>query len=117
MNKYLIKITWSDDDDAYIAEIPELPGCVSHGETITRAAANAEDAIRLWLDSAKKHGDPIPDPDPIRSRLDSVGNLLNVSELARRSGIKRTTLSSKLKRKTPLTDSERNAVKKVLETV
>ncbi len=62
MNKYEVIIYWSEEDAAYIAEVPELPGCAAHGETQANALANAQDAIRLWIDTAKEFGDPIPEP-------------------------------------------------------
>lgn len=62
MNKYEIIIFWSDEDDAYIADVPELPGCMAHGDTHESALANAKEAIQLWLETAKEFGDPIPAP-------------------------------------------------------
>jgi predicted RNase H-like HicB family nuclease len=62
MNKYEVIIYWSAEDDAFIAEVPELPGCAAHGPTQEGALGNVQDAIRLWLDSAKEFGDPIPEP-------------------------------------------------------
>lgn len=62
MNKYEIIIYWSEADNAFVAEVPELPGCVAHGPTQEEALANAQDAQRLWLDTARECGDPIPDP-------------------------------------------------------
>ncbi len=62
MNKYEIIIFWSDEDDAYVADVPELPGCMAHGDTYESALANAKEAIRLWLETAKEFGDPIPAP-------------------------------------------------------
>jgi len=62
MNKYEIIIFWSDEDDAYIADVPELPGCMAHGNTHESALANAKEAIQLWLETAKEFGDPIPAP-------------------------------------------------------
>ena len=52
MNKYEVIIYWSDEDKAFVAEVPELPGCAAHGPTHEAALANAQDAIRLWLDTA-----------------------------------------------------------------
>ena len=61
--KYEIIIYWSNEDDLFIAEVPELPGCMAHhGHTQEEALKNAKDAIRLWIDTAKEFGDPIPDP-------------------------------------------------------
>ncbi|UCE04616.1 MAG: type II toxin-antitoxin system HicB family antitoxin, partial [bacterium] len=61
-NKYEIIIFWSDEDDAYVADVPELPGCMAHGDTHESALANAKEAIQLWLETAKEFGDPIPAP-------------------------------------------------------
>ena len=62
MNKYEIIIFWSDEDDAYVADVPELPGCMAHGDTYEFALANAKEAIQLWIETAKEFGDPIPLP-------------------------------------------------------
>jgi predicted RNase H-like HicB family nuclease len=62
MYKYEIIIYWSNEDNAFIAEVPELPGCMAHGETPEKALKNAKDAIQLWIDAAKEFGDPIPEP-------------------------------------------------------
>ncbi len=62
MYKYETIIYWSNEDEAFIAEVPELPGCMAHGNTQQEALSNAGDAIELWLDTAREHGDPIPEP-------------------------------------------------------
>ncbi len=62
MYKYEIIIYWSEDDQAFVAEIPELPGCMAHGKTPEIALANAKDAIQLWIDTAREFGDPVPEP-------------------------------------------------------
>jgi len=60
--KYQVTIYWSDEDRAFLAEVPELPGCCAHGESPEVALSNAHDAIQLWLDTAREFGDPIPAP-------------------------------------------------------
>ena len=60
--KYETIIYWSKEDSAFIAEVPELPGCISHGASQEEALANVNEAILLWLDTAKEFGDPIPEP-------------------------------------------------------
>lgn len=62
MPKYQVIIYWSDDDQAFIAEVPELPGCAADGQTYQESVANAEVAIQEWLDTAKELGRPIPQP-------------------------------------------------------
>jgi predicted RNase H-like HicB family nuclease len=61
-NRYEIIIFWSDEDQAFVADVPELPGCVAHGSSHAAALANAEDAVRLWLESAQESGRAIPKP-------------------------------------------------------
>jgi len=62
MYKYETLIYWSNEDEAFIAEVPELPGCMAHGGTPEDALKNAQDAIRLWIDIAREFGDSIPEP-------------------------------------------------------
>jgi predicted RNase H-like HicB family nuclease len=62
MNKYEIIIYWSDEDEAFVAEVPELPGCAAHGATQEAALASAREAISLWIETAKEFGDPVPEP-------------------------------------------------------
>jgi predicted RNase H-like HicB family nuclease len=69
MHKYEITIYWSNEDQVFIAEVPELPGCMAHGDTHATALANAHDAIQLWIDTAEEFGDPIPEPKGQRLML------------------------------------------------
>lgn len=60
--KYPIEVFWSEEDEGYIALIPDLPGCSAWGETEDRALYEAQDAARAWLKAAKKAGHEIPVP-------------------------------------------------------
>jgi predicted RNase H-like HicB family nuclease len=62
MLKYEVIIYWSDADQAFIAEVPELPGCAADGKTYQAALANVEVVIRQSIDTAKELGRPIPVP-------------------------------------------------------
>ena len=62
MDKYEIIIFWSEEDLAFVAEAPELPGCMAHGDTHESALANARGAIALWIKTAQEFKDPIPQP-------------------------------------------------------
>lgn len=62
MYRYEIIIYWSNEDQAFIAEVPELPGCIAHGATSQDALAQAQEAIQLWIDTAREFGDVIPEP-------------------------------------------------------
>lgn len=62
MDKYEIIIYWSNDDQSFIAEVPELPGCVAHGGMPSEALANCHETIDLWLATAREFGRQIPEP-------------------------------------------------------
>jgi predicted RNase H-like HicB family nuclease len=62
MYKFEIIIYWSDEDQAFIAEAPELPGCIAHGDSNEEALHNINEAIELWLETAKESGREIPHP-------------------------------------------------------
>ena len=66
MTKYEIILYWSIDDDAFIAEVPELAGCAADGPTRQDALTNAEVVIQEWIETARELGRPIPEP---RGRL------------------------------------------------
>ncbi len=65
-SKYEMIIYWSEEDKAYIAEVPELPGCMADGPSYAQAVAEAEKVIALWIETAREEGRPIPKP---RGRL------------------------------------------------
>lgn len=69
MHKYEIIIYWSNEDQTFVAEVPELPGCMAHGNTQVAALAQANEAIQLWIDTAREFGDPIPQPKGERLML------------------------------------------------
>ena len=65
-SKYEVILYWDKVDEIFVAEVPELPGCMAHGETKTQAIQHAETAIELWLETAREDGVAIPEP---RGRL------------------------------------------------
>ena len=69
MHKYEIIIYWSNEDQVFVAEVPELPGCMAHGHTQEAALAHANEAMQLWIDTAGEFGDPIPEPKGERLML------------------------------------------------
>jgi predicted RNase H-like HicB family nuclease len=60
--RHEIIIYWSYEDEAFIAEVPELPGCMANGSTYKEAVDNVEVVIQEWIETAKKLGRPIPKP-------------------------------------------------------
>jgi len=60
--KYEIIIYWSEEDQSYIAEVPELPGCAADGKNYKQALANVEVIIREWIETAKELKRPVPAP-------------------------------------------------------
>jgi len=66
MYRYEIILYWSVEDDVFIAEVPELPGCMAHGDTQDEALHQAQEAMAAWIEVAQELGRPIPEP---RGRL------------------------------------------------
>ncbi|MBO4374616.1 MAG: type II toxin-antitoxin system HicB family antitoxin [Lachnospiraceae bacterium] len=62
MYKYERIVYWSKDDEAYIVEVPELPGCMADGETIDEAMKNTDVIISEWIEVARERGQVIPEP-------------------------------------------------------
>jgi len=60
--KYEIILCWSEDDQAFVAEVPELPGCMAHGDSQESALASVNEAITLWIATAVKLGRAVPTP-------------------------------------------------------
>jgi predicted RNase H-like HicB family nuclease len=61
MTRCKIIIYWSEEDQAFLAEVPELPGCMSDGQTYQEALQNVEVVISEWIEIAKELGHPIPE--------------------------------------------------------
>ena len=61
-SRYELVIYWSQDDDCFVVEVPELPGCMSDGKTYQEAASNAEAVIAEWIEAALGLGRSIPEP-------------------------------------------------------
>jgi len=61
MQRYEIIIYWNSEDDVFVAEVPELPGCMAHGDTEELALKNVKEAMELWIDTAREFGDPVPE--------------------------------------------------------
>lgn len=62
MHKYEIIIYWSDEDGTFVAEVPELPGCAAHGDNPDAVLTNCQEAIELWVTTAKEFGRAVPEP-------------------------------------------------------
>jgi excisionase family DNA binding protein len=75
---YQMVIYWSDEDQAFIVEVPELPGCMADGKTRQEALANAETIIQEWVETARDLKRPVPQPQ---------GRLLTINEAADRLGL------------------------------
>ncbi len=61
-HRYEIVIYWSAEDEVFVAAVPDLAGCMAHGKTQIEALQNIDDAIGLWLETAREFGDEIPEP-------------------------------------------------------
>ena len=63
MHRFEIIVFWSGEDEGFIANVPELPGCKTHGNSQREALGNAQEAIELWLDTALEFRNPVPEPN------------------------------------------------------
>ena len=70
--KYGIVLCWSRIDGVFVAEVPELPGCMAHGDTQQAALHHVNQAMALWIDTAREFGDPVPEPKGERLMLASA---------------------------------------------
>ena len=61
-NKYEMIVYWSEDDESFVVDVPELPGCMADGKTYQEAVSNAEIIIHEWIDTANEIGRIIPKP-------------------------------------------------------
>lgn len=66
MYRYELIVYWSDEDERFVVEVPELPGCMADGTTYTEAVENAQTIISEWIETAQSQGREIPQP---RGRL------------------------------------------------
>ena len=69
MHKYEVILYWSNEDRTFVAEVPELPGCMAHGDDQETALRNVNAATQLWIDTAHEFGDPVPQPKGERLML------------------------------------------------
>ena len=72
MYKYEVILYWSNEDDAFVAEVPELPGCMAHSASQEAALKQVKEAIGLWRDTALRFGDPIPEPKGKRLKYNDL---------------------------------------------
>jgi len=62
---YSMIIQWSDEDQAYLVTVPELPGCMTHGNSYEEAVKQGQDAIEGWIQVAQELGHPVPPPNKV----------------------------------------------------
>lgn len=115
--QYQVTIEWSAEDEAFIARVPAIKGCISHGETREEAAINIEEALEGVLLSMESRNIPIPTPDGTLSLLKSLKPILKINQLAKLIGMPPSTLSSKIDRGGPFSDDERRRIVEVTTAI
>ena len=105
-------MSWSEEDQAYIVSVPELPGCMADGKTPEKAVKNTEIIIQEWIETAKENGEEIPKPSFLNSlSVQEVGEItikqkveaacamagITVTELGRQMGMSQQNISKRLK--------------------
>jgi predicted RNase H-like HicB family nuclease len=116
--RYAVRIEWSDDDEGFVARVPALPGCLCVMPTEAAALKEIRGLIREFLEIRAERGSTIPEPDGGLEIVRRLLPIVNVSKLARVSGVSRTTLTSRLNRGTPMPKEDtlrvRNAISDLL---
>lgn len=105
-SKYSKTLEWSEEDSAWIASAPELPGCKADGETPEAALAELEIVISEWLEEAHRIGNTIPAPLPSIESIALASPYLNTSAIARDLGIAPRTFCARINNRTPLRRQE-----------
>lgn len=111
---YAVRLNRSDDDAGWVAEVPALPGCLCVGETREKAVAEIRVLIRGVLKLMEEDGHALPEPD---GGLDEIRRLLpivSISKPAKVSGVKRSTLASRLARGTPMPKEDTAKVRRAV---
>jgi predicted RNase H-like HicB family nuclease len=111
---YQVVTAWSDEDQAYVARVPALKHCIATGSSVEKAAKEARIAAEAVLEVMARRGQTHPAPDATLERLQALAPLVKLTTLAKKAKIPSTTLSSKLKRSTPLTKEEEQRISQVL---
>lgn len=116
INHYNITIRWSAEDECFIAEVPALPGVTADGDTIEEAAREIRIALEAALEPLETRGFPLPEPDQALEALHRFRAVVNVSALARKAGLNKNTLATKLRRGTRLTGDEAKRITAALNS-
>ncbi len=111
---YPINVSWSDDDEAFVARVPALRHCIGHGDTHEAAVKCVKKMAKLMLASMTERGVAIPAPTVTTERLQELAPVLSLASVAREAKVPQTTLASKLKRNTALTEDEGERLASVL---
>jgi predicted RNase H-like HicB family nuclease len=111
---YAVFISYSEEDEGYVARVPALKYCTAFGETREAATREIEVAIEGWLETAEENNIPIPPAGPTTEELFEASPVLNLKEIARRAGIPGQTLYTKVRRKSELRPEESDAVANAL---
>lgn len=112
--RYAVQISWSDEDEGFVARVPALPGCLCVMDTEAMALKEVRGLIRIFLEIRAERGSTIPEPDDGLEIVRRLLPIVNVSKLARAAGVNRTTLTSRLSRGTEMPVPETVRVRKVL---
>jgi len=112
---YEIKVQWSAEDDAFIATVPAVPGCAADAQTPEEAVKEVQVALQGHLEARAAHGMDLPE-DPEISQFRAAASLFNISEIAKRAEINKSTLRTKLQRRSAFTPEETQRLKSALSS-
>lgn len=114
VTKYKINLQWSERDEAWIASVPELPGCMADGKTPAAALEEVGRVIKDWIEEAQRIGNPVPAPMPSIDSVAMASPYLNTAAIARAMGLAPRTLRARIAHRTPLRDAEAEKLRDTL---
>lgn len=109
---FAVKVAWSDDDGCFYASVPSLPGILFDAPTAAGALKGVRPLIREVLEIRAERNASIPEPDAVMADIRRLRPLLNLSKLAKESGVPRATLGTCLRRGTELAPEQADAVRR-----
>lgn len=112
---YNTTLTWDARDEIWVARVPELPGCMAHGDTPQEALEELQIALPGWIEAAQESHFHFPRPLPSIQTLRKASRLLNTAEMARLIGMAPRTLNARIKHGTPFKKEEAERLRDALE--
>ena len=112
--EYAATVSYSAEDEGYIARFAAFENCIGFGEKPEQAVHEAYEGLEGILEVMQRKEMPLPDPDTMAQRLKQLKPLIKITTLAKRAGLNPSTLATKMERGGPFSEDERGRIERVL---